>query len=106
MRMNFDGLGDLAKKHKVDIRKLREGEYVAFFNTRRTYLKLAAANNVIACRRMDSGRFYDLGCIVGIVRAFHNTGDIQYDRELKKHLEDMLKKKTHARPLEEDEANA
>lgn len=102
MRQNFDGLQALAKKHKVDITKLKEGEYVAFFNSRRTYLKLAAGNNVIASRRMEGGRFYDLSCIVGVVRAFHNTGEIDYERSLKARLEEMLSKKTHPRPIEED----
>lgn len=102
MRMHHDGLQQLASKHKIDIRKLGIGDYVAFFNSKRTYLKLAAANGVIASRRMDGGRFYDLTCILGVVRAFHNTGEIQYERELKANLLKVLAKKVHARPVDEE----
>lgn len=93
MRQSFDGLYFVAKKEKVDIKTLGVGEYVVFFNTAKTYLKLAAANNVIAARRMERGRFYDLGAIVGVVRAFHNTGEMRYEVALKDRLVDLLARK-------------
>lgn len=103
MRQHFDGLEELAKKEgKISIKDLKEGEYVVFFNTRRTYLKMAAAHNVLACRRMEGGRFYDMSAIKLVVQAFHNTGEIQYERALKERLTELLAKKVHPRTIEED----
>lgn len=102
MRQHFDGLEELVAKSKLSLRKLKEGEYIVFFNSRRTYLKLAAAHGVIASRRMEGGRFYDLSCIKLVVQAFHNSGEIAYERALKTRLVELLEKKLHARLVEED----
>jgi hypothetical protein len=93
MRCNHDGLYAIAKKEGIDITKLQEGEYVAFFNSRRTHLKIAAAHYVIASKRAPDGRFYDLACITEVVRAFHNTGQVDYNAALKKRLTELLEKK-------------
>lgn len=93
MRLSFDGLTELAKKAGIDLNQLEPGEYVAFFNANRNYLKVAAANNVIASRRLPHGRFYDLTCIRGIIEAFQNTGKIDYDTVLKGKLTKLLERK-------------
>lgn len=93
MRLSFDGLAEITKKAGINMETLKPGEYVAFFNTARTYLKIATSNNVIASRRMPHGRFYDLTCIRGVVEAFQNTGSIDYDKVLKVKLEKMLESK-------------
>lgn len=97
MRLAFDGLTDVCKKAGIELKSLKPGEYVAFFNSKRTYLKLATANNVIASRRMDHGRFYDLTCINGIIEAFQNTGKIDYDKVLRNKLTEMLGRKGHVK---------
>jgi hypothetical protein len=93
LRCSHDGLGEIALKSKIKLKELEEGEYVVFFNTTRTHLKIAAAHNVIAHSKMEHGRFYDLGCIQNVVRAFHNTGRIEYDEALKERLEELLRRK-------------
>ena len=75
------------------VETLNSGEYVAFFNGARNKLKLLTANNVLAYRKLPKGSFYDLTCISGIVRAFHNPGTIDYDSILKEKLEALLAKR-------------
>lgn len=94
MRCQHDGLYEIAHKNSLDLDTLEPGEYVAFFNNRRNMLKIAAANNVIASRKLPNGRFYDLSCIEGIIRAFHNDGKIDYDTVLRKKLETILERKS------------
>ncbi len=90
MRQSFDGLGRVAKKAKVDLETLDHGEYVVFFNRKRTYLKIAAANQVLACHRTEAGRFHDLTCILAVVRTFHEKGEVDYDGALKTRLTKLL----------------
>lgn len=95
LRCSHDGLTDVAKKEKVNLSKLNEGEYVVFFNSKRTHLKIAAAHGTIAYRRSEHGRFFDVSCIVAVVRAFHNTGRLDYDAALKERLDELLKRRAH-----------
>lgn len=93
MRCSHDGLAIVAKKGQIDITKLNEGEYVAFFNAKKNHLKIAAAHHVIASKRAPQGRFYDMACITEVVRAFHNTGKVDYEAALKKRLVELLERK-------------
>ncbi len=98
MRLSFTGLTEVASKAGIELSDLKPGEYVAFFNTTRTYLKIAASNNVIASRKMPHGRFYDLTCIRGVVEAFQNTGAIDYDKVLQGKLTKLLEKRVVRMP--------
>lgn len=97
LRCSHEGLALIADKEKVNIKELKEGEYVVFFNTKRTMLKVAAAHNTIAHTKTEMGRFFDVSCIVNVVRAFHNTGKLDYSKALKEHLEKLLARKAEAR---------
>lgn len=90
LRLGHMGLTRLAAKHGLRVEVLNTGEYVAFFNARCNKLKILTCNDVIAYRRLPKGRFFDLSCINGIVRAFHNHGSIDYDSVLKNKLETLL----------------
>jgi hypothetical protein len=90
LRCGHDGLAKVASKEKLALHNLEDGEYVCFFNSHRTGLKIAAAGHVIAYKKSPEGRFYDMACIQDVVRAFHNTGRIDYDEALKTRLTKLL----------------
>lgn len=90
LRCSHMGLSEIAKKAKIDLGKLAPGEYVVFFNTSRTHVKIAAAFGTLAHRRSEHGRFFDASCIVSVVRAFHNTGRLDYDEAIKDRLLSLL----------------
>lgn len=99
LRSQHNGLSELAKKEKIDVRKLRPGEYLVFVNHARDRVKMYTASNVIAYLKVDTGKI-DLRTIQYIPTAFEGSGKIDYDRSLKEFVEKSLIKKRKTGPLE------
>lgn len=77
------GLSTLAKKKKIDVDKLRPGEYVIFMNRRRNALKMFTCMNGIFHHKLpyESLR-YDLR-FIKLIPRFFNGKELNYDGALK-----------------------
>lgn len=93
LRCCHEGLAEVAKKNKIDVKKLNPGEFVIFINASKNRLKLYTANNVIAYLKLQENQKIDLRVIALIPQAFEATGKINYDENLKKVIEKELSKK-------------
>lgn len=90
LRNAHEGLSELAKKNKVDVNTLENGEYLIFINAERNKLKLYASNQVLAYLKLPRGKI-DLRVISKIPQAFKASGKIQYEEHLKEMIENKLK---------------
>lgn len=91
MQNGHDGLQLIAKKGGVDVRLLGQGEFVVFINRDRNRIKLYATNNTTAYYKRPRGASpLSLESIPNIVKAFGQSGKIDYDRALKQTIEKKL----------------
>lgn len=72
LRNGHEGLREIAKKAKVDVENLKEGEFLIFLNTRKDKVKVYASNDVYAYYRSPTGRI-QLEAIRHIPNAFNGT---------------------------------
>ncbi len=86
LRCSHLGLYELAKKSKIDVHKLEEGEFVLFVNSGKNRLKMYAPNNVIAYLSLPTGKI-DMRTIALIPKSFSASGKIEYNKALKTVLE-------------------
>lgn len=93
MGRSHDGLGEIAKKNKIDVGSLEPGTYVVFINRAQNRAKIYAHGDVIAYWRAASGQKLNLETIQNIPRAFQGKA-ISYDDALTKVLTKRLMKIT------------
>lgn len=91
MRNSHAGLSAIAKKHKKDPAKLRQGDFLLFTNTRLTCGKLFASAEVIVHIRPASGRI-DPAVIRHFPEHFNGTS-LDYKGALKDRIEKYWKEK-------------
>lgn len=102
MGLSHDGLTEVAKRFKIDPRKLQPGELLLFLNRSKDKIKVFGPNNVLAYYKTPKGSRLDLNAIQYIPKAFAASGKIDYDTALKKVLEEKLNHSPgkHLSPLE------
>lgn len=93
MRMSHPGLTDIARKHKVDIDQVGDGEHLIFINSAQNKMKMLSKNNVLSYLRLPGNRRVSLEAIAEIPRVYGAPGEINYERALKNTLIEMLSKK-------------
>ena len=91
MRGQHAALSDMALKNNIRVSNLSSGEYVVFVNRKKDRIKVFAANNIIAYHKSVEGRI-DMGTIALIPKAFEGSGNLNYNKALKKRLELKLGK--------------
>lgn len=101
LRCAHDGLKAMAKKQKVKLEELKEGELVLFVNAERNRIKLFGANNVLAYLKLDRGRI-DFRTISLIPRAFSASGKIDYDSALKEVITKAISSKNQEVAVHEE----
>jgi hypothetical protein len=89
MRCGHEGLELLAKKHKIDLKKLDPGNFVVFVNSAKDRLKIYTAYNVIAYMKSPAGKI-DMRAVQFIPKAFEAKGTLTYDEALKELFEKQL----------------
>lgn len=93
MRNGHDGLRIAAASAGIDTDTLTPGTYVVFINSKRTMVKLYAANNVIAFYRARAKEALDIRTIPMIVKSFKGSGRIEYDEALKQAVVEALRRR-------------
>lgn len=97
LRCSHDGLEAHVKRHKkeysVDLKRLRRGEFVIFFNSAMSKVKLYAAHRVVAYTRSERNSRLDPQVISRIAEAFDATGEINYEKKLREVLLERLRNK-------------
>lgn len=76
------GLSKLAEEHKIQVTKLKPGEYVVFVNRAQTALKMYAPGNVVAHLKMPSGAGRIDPRVIRLMPRFFSGGVIDYDSAL------------------------
>lgn len=84
-RMAHDGLTEVAKKNGVDVAKLEPGNYVVFVNHALNRVKLFAAGDTIAYKRLRTGQKLDVRVLQYIPEVF-NGRHLDLDKGLEKLL--------------------
>jgi hypothetical protein len=95
MRYQHEGLEILAKQANIDVNKLEPGQYVVFINQAKTIVRLYAAHGVVAGIRLRDGQKVDMRTIHLIPEAFNGTNRLDYDKVLKKAVEEALVRKAN-----------
>lgn len=80
-RNGHEGLETMAKAEKIDVHALQAGHYVIFLNTARDRIKLYAAGNTIAYKKMRQGERLDLRALKHIPSAFNGSALNLRDKE-------------------------
>jgi len=96
LRGQHDGLVKLASKSNVNLKRLDQGEHVAFINRKRNKLKLFSKStnqNVVTYLRLDNDQRLDLNCLSELIRIFNPGGHLDYKGVLKKRIEKKLASK-------------
>jgi hypothetical protein len=89
-RNGHDGLNQIAKEKKIQIRNMPHGEMVLFVNSKRNMIKVLAStgeensNGVVAFYKCPRGRINEYS-LQFIAQAFRG-GEIRYDEALKRGL--------------------
>ena len=91
LRCAHDGLGLLARDHKIDVSKLQKGEFIMFINRRKNQLKAFAAGNIVAHLKTVDGHRLDLNVIQKLPTYF-SGGSFKYDEALGDMFEQKLRK--------------
>ena len=73
LRCNHLGLSDIAKKHNIDVRNLKPGEFCVFVNKRETALKIFAPQNTLVYLKSPGNYPLDLRVVKYIPRFFNGT---------------------------------
>lgn len=86
------GLAEIAKKHKVDVNKLRDNEHLIFLNSAKTKIKLYSSHGLVSYYVSPSGKL-NLHMIDELPKAFGAQG-FDWKKAERVALEKLLKKKT------------
>lgn len=97
LRCGHEGLALVARKRKIDVKKLSPGQYVAFVNTARNKVKVFAAYDVVAYCRPDGGKI-TTETLARIPQIFLGPRENSFDPSFSE-LSINLKKETHVSPL-------
>jgi len=82
MSNGHDGLAIVAKKeNKVNVRKLRVGEFALFINRGFTACKLVAANNIVLHYKHPKGHRLEYAALT-LIPHFYNGQNIEYTKAL------------------------
>lgn len=88
MRKQHDGLTELAKSKKVNLKNLGAGEHVVFLNNKLNRIKLFSANGVLSYYRAPSGRV-NLKMIEMIPACF-NAGGMDWNQAERLAIDKLL----------------
>lgn len=92
MRCQHVGLSEVARKKKVNLTELENGEHVIFINVAQNRVKLYSKGNIISYLWRQKGRI-DLDAIQMIPQAFDRNGKVDIDSALRTSIEKRLFKK-------------
>lgn len=99
LRMGHEGLAYEAAKYKtkeypdgIKVAEFLPGQLVVFINHKMDKFKIFAAHGVVAYKRLEKGRVFDMRAIQFIPQAFNATGKIDYDKLLSRVIEEAFKK--------------
>lgn len=95
MGMAHQGLSLLAKKFKVNLQALGQGELVLFLNRGRDKIKvMGAMNQVLGYIKMPNGRKFPLAAIQWLPQTFAGNGSINLEKALEIHVTQAMEKRT------------
>lgn len=92
LRCAHDGLAILAKKEKLNVDKLRVGQFLVFMNTKQSQLKIYAAGRTIAHFKMPNHRRMNLK-VLQMIPRFFNGKELKYDEALSEIIKAEIKTK-------------
>jgi hypothetical protein len=93
LRLGHDGLEQVAKRDGFNTKKLTPGQFLVFINRKKNRIKIYAANDTLAYRRMEQGQVLDLATIASIPRVFNGSGRMFYEAALKERIVKALIRK-------------
>lgn len=99
MGLGHDGLTLLAKRFKIDLRTIQEGELVLFMNRAKDKLKvLGPGSIVLGYIKMTKGRRIPLDAIQWLPKTFSMTGQINIEKAIEISVQKAFEKRTQGNP--------
>lgn len=89
MRFGHNGLGYVIQKTGLNPENIPRGNWFLFVNSARTMMKMYGHQGVMVSYQSKSGRL-DLNAFRYITEAFNEEGGFDFDRALKKSIEERL----------------